>query len=127
MPTGFNDRPDYTMISYFAPYFENGNYIFKRRYRNIQDEKLPIYRQFMKLKEIFTNSNPEQRFILIKQINELEKAFQDDYQMTTVLCECGRNYVRKHYSRHIKSHLHKEFLQNQKSGNEGPPTPPTLP
>ena len=51
MPYGDNGRDDYTIVEYFIPTIVNGSIKFNKRHRNIQNEKMPIYRKFIELKD----------------------------------------------------------------------------
>jgi hypothetical protein len=119
MPYGDNGREDYTIVEYFIPTIVNGSITFNKRHRNIQNHKMPIYRKFIELKDEMLKTSVEKRVILIEQLKTIELSLKDDYQDETVLCACGRNYTRKNYSRHIKSHLHvnsmKELMDSKDS------------
>jgi len=113
MPCGDNGRDDYTLVEYYEPHYEGESITFKKRFRNIQNTKMPLYRQFVVLNDQFKNTTPDKRRIIYNQMREISLLFKDDYHNETVICACGRNYTRKNYSRHIKTTLHVKFLKLQ--------------
>ena len=68
MPCGDNGRDDYTLVEYYEPHYEGESITFKKRFRNIQNTKMPLYRQFVVLNDQFKQTTPDKRRIIYDQM-----------------------------------------------------------